>query len=75
MPEPGSERDPYLRDPNIRKAASLQVVFGGGLGAGLGWAVAGWFGFSIAIGVIAGVVIGWTLASLLLYVYGGRSTR
>ena len=64
-----------MRDPNIRKAASLQVVFGGGLGAGLGWAVAGWFGFSIAIGVIAGVVIGWTLASLLLYVYGGRSTR
>jgi hypothetical protein len=37
------ERDPYLRDPNIRRAASLQIVFGGALGAGLGWAIGGWF--------------------------------
>jgi len=69
------QRDPYLRDPNIRRAASLQIVFGGALGAGLGWAIAGWFGLSIAIGIPVGAVVGWTVANLLLVEYGGRSTR
>ena len=69
------ERDPYLRDPNIRRAASLQVVFGGVLGAGLGWAIAGWFDLSIAIGIAVGAVVGYTIAHVLLYEYGGRSTR
>ena len=69
------ERDPYLRDPNISRAASLQIVFGGVLGAGLGWALAGWFDFSIAIGIIAGAVIGYVIAHVLLLEYGGRSTR
>ena len=69
------ERDPYLRDPNIRRAASLQVVFGGVLGAGLGWAIAGWFDLSVAIGIAGGAVVGYTIAHVLLYEYGGRSTR
>src|SRR3977135_2181479 len=42
------ERDPYLRDPNIRRAASLQIVFAGALGAGLGWAIGGWVSLSLA---------------------------
>ena len=69
------ERDAYLRDPNIRRAASLQVVFGGVLGAGLGWAIAGWFDLSIAIGIAVGAVVGYGIAHVLLYEYGGRSTR
>ena len=67
--------DPYLRDPNIKRAASLQIVFGGALGAGLGWAIAGWFGLSIAIGIPVGAAVGWALANVLLVEYGGRSTR
>src|SRR5436305_167648 len=64
-----------LRDPNIKRAASLQIVFGGLLGAGLGWALAGWFDFSIAIGIVAGAVVGYLIAHVLLLEYGGRSTR
>ncbi|MBI5103857.1 MAG: hypothetical protein HZB46_02500 [Solirubrobacterales bacterium] len=70
-----SDRDPYLRDPNIARAASLQVVFGLALGAGLGWAIAGWAGFSEGAGVAIGAVVGFLLANVLVYQYGGRSTR
>jgi hypothetical protein len=68
-------RDPYLRDPNIARAASLQVIAGLGLGAGLGWAIAGWFTFSTAAGAAVGAAIGFLLANFLIYQYGGRSTR
>jgi hypothetical protein len=69
------ERDPYLNDPNIRRAASLQIVFGGALGAGLGWAIGGWFDLPLIACIPAGIVIGWGLAQVLLVTYGGRSTR
>jgi hypothetical protein len=69
------DRDPYLRDPNIARAASLQVVAGLGLGAGLGWAIAGWFNSSTGVGAALGAVIGFLLANILIYQYGGRSTR
>jgi hypothetical protein len=69
------DRDPYLRDPNIARAASLQVFAGLGLGAGLGWAIAGWFSFSTGTGAGVGAVVGFMLANLLIYQYGGRSTR
>jgi hypothetical protein len=69
------DRDPYLRDPNIARAASLQVIAGLGLGAGLGWAIAGWFTFSTGPGAAVGAVIGFLLANFLIYQYGGRSTR
>jgi hypothetical protein len=69
------ERDPYMRDPNIARAASLQIMTGLFLGAGLGWAIAGWFAFSIGAGIAVGAVIGFTLANVLIYRYGGRSTR
>ena len=69
------ERDPYLNDPNIRRAASLQIVFGGALGAGLGWAIGGWLELPLVACIPAGIVIGWALAQVLLVTYGGRSTR
>lgn len=69
------QRDPYLRDPNVKRAASLHIVFGAVLGAGLGWAIAGWFDLSIAVGIPVGAVVGWMLANVLLLQYGGRSTR
>ena len=69
------ERDPYLRDPNIARAASLQVIAGLGLGAGLGWAAAGWFNFSTGAGAGIGAVVGFLLGSFLVSAYGGRSTR
>ena len=69
------DRDPYLRDPNIARAASVQIIAGIGLGAGLGWAVAGWFTFSTGAGAAVGAVIGFMLANVLIYQYGGRSTR
>jgi hypothetical protein len=70
-----SERDPYMRDKNIARAASLQVIAGLFLGAGLGWAVAGWFDFSRGITIGVGAVVGFLLANVLIYEYGGRSTR
>jgi hypothetical protein len=69
------DRDPYLRDPNIARAASLQVVAGLGLGAGLGWAIAGWFNSSTGVGAGVGAVVGFLLANILISQYGGRSTR
>ena len=38
--------DPYMRDPNIRKAANLQYVAWPALGAGLGAGAAGYGGRS-----------------------------
>jgi hypothetical protein len=70
-----SDRDPYLRDKNIARAASLQIIAGIGLGAGLGWAIAGWFRFSTGLGIGVGVAVGFLLANVLIYQYGGRSTR
>jgi hypothetical protein len=69
------DRDPYMRDPNIARAASLQVIAGLGLGAGLGWAAAGWFAFSTSAGAAVGAIVGFLLANVLIYQYGGRSTR
>jgi len=69
------DRDPYMRDPNIARAASLQVIAGLALGAGLGWAIAGWFNFSTGAGIAVGTVVGFLLANFLIYQYGGRSTR
>jgi hypothetical protein len=70
-----AKHDPYMRDPNIARAASLQVIAGLGLGAGLGWAIAGWFDFGEGTGAGIGAVVGFLLASLLISQYGGRSTR
>ena len=70
-----SERDPYMRDPNIARAASLQVIAGIGLGAGLGWAIAGWFRLGETAGIGIGAVVGFLIANVLIYQYGGRSTR
>jgi hypothetical protein len=75
--EPRHDRDPYMRDRNISSAAGLQIVGGVGLGAGMGWAVVGWFnlGISIGLGIGIGAVLGFVIANVLLYQYGGRSTR
>jgi hypothetical protein len=70
-----NERDPYMRDPNIARAASLQVIAGIGLGAGLGWAIAGWFNMGEKPGIAIGAVVGFLIANVLIYQYGGRSTR
>jgi len=69
------KRDPYMRDRNISSAAGLQIVAGVGLGAGIGWAAAGWLGLGIGVSIGVGAVIGFLLANVLLYQYGGRSTR
>lgn len=75
MQSDSEKRDPYLRDKNIARAASMQVIFGLALGIGLGWAIAGWFQFSIGAGIAIGGVVGFLLANVLIYQYGGRSTR
>ena len=67
--------DPYMRDRNVSSAAGLQLIAGIGLGAGLGWAIAGWFNLAETAGTAIGAVVGWIVASILLYQYGGRSTR
>ena len=69
------KHDPYMRDKNIRDAASLQLLGGPALGAGLGFAASGWFQFSAGLGAGMGAVIGFVLASVAVYQYGGRSTR
>jgi len=71
-----AERDPYRRDPNIERAGGVQVLTGAVLGAGMGWALAGWFEWgSTTIYAIVGAVIGLLFANLLLHGFGGRSTR
>jgi hypothetical protein len=67
--------DPYMRDPNIRKAANMQMVAWPAFGAGMGAAAGGWFDFNPVIGVVVGVVLGFVIASTILSMYGGRSTR
>jgi uncharacterized membrane protein YfcA len=69
------KHDPYMRDRNITRAASLHIVAGLALGAGTGYAMAGWFGFSTALGAVVGAVLGFLLGNVLVYQYGGRSTR
>ena len=68
-------RDPYMRDKNIRDAASLQLLAGPALGAGLGGAASGWFGIPAGPAIVIGLVVGYLLASVLVFQYGGRSTR
>ena len=70
-----SSRDPYMRDRNIQSAASMQFLAGLFLGALLGWAIGGWFELSETAGAAIGAGVGWLVASVLLYRYGGRSTR
>ena len=67
--------DPYMRDPNIRGASSVLQFAWIALGAGLGAAASGWFGFSPAVGIIGGVLLGMAIGSLLIHTYGGRATR
>lgn len=70
-------RDPYLRDQNVSAAAGLNLIGAIVLGALLGWAIVGWFDLRISetIGVIAGAIVGAFVASVLLAIFGGRSTR
>jgi hypothetical protein len=37
--------------------------------------MAAWFQFDAALGIAVGVVLGFIVASVILRVYGGRSTR
>jgi hypothetical protein len=69
--------DPYLNDPNVRTAAGMQLVAALCLGALLGWAIVGWFDLGIGEGAGAaiGAAAGFLLANVLVYRYGGRSTR
>ena len=69
--------DPYLNDRNVRTAAGVQLVGAVFIGALLCWAVVGWFDLRLGEGVGAaiGAVAGFLLAQVLLYRYGGRSTR
>jgi hypothetical protein len=67
--------DPYMEDRNVRTAAGLQLVAGIFLGVLLGWAVAGWFEMSEGAGAAIGGVVFFLLANVLIYRYGGRSTR
>ena len=69
--------DPYLRDQNVSSAAGLNLIGAIVLGALLGWAVVGWFDLKVSetIGVIVGAIVGAFVASALLAIFGGRSTR
>jgi 4-hydroxybenzoate polyprenyltransferase len=67
--------DPYLNDPNIRKAANMQMFTWPALLAAIGAAAAGWFEFDPLIGIAGGLVAGFVIASTILSHYGGRSTR
>jgi membrane associated rhomboid family serine protease len=69
--------DPYLRDQNVSSAAGLNLIGAIVLGALLGWAVVGWFDLKVSetVGVVVGAVVGAFIASALLAIFGGRSTR
>lgn len=61
----------------MRTAAGLQLVASLALGALLGWAIVGWFdiGLGEGAGAAIGAAVGYLLANVLVYQYGGRSTR
>jgi hypothetical protein len=67
--------DPYMRDPNIRRAANMQRVGWPLMLAATGAAVSGWFEFPAWLGIGGGVLIGILIATVLLRQYGGRATR
>ena len=67
--------DPYMEDRNVRTAAGMQLVAGLFLGTLMGWAVGGWFELGETAGAAIGAVVGFVLANVLIYRYGGRSTR
>jgi hypothetical protein len=67
--------DPYMRDPNIRKAANMQYVAWPALGAGLGAGISGWFDVPVVVAIVVGVVLGYAIATVILWLYGGRATR
>lgn len=69
--------DPYLEDRNVRTAAGIQLVGALFFGALLGWAVVGWFdlGLSEGAGAAIGAGAGFLVANLLVFNFGGRSTR
>ena len=67
--------DPYMEDRNVRTAAGMQLVAGLFLGTLLGWAIAGWFDMGEGTGAAVGAVVGFVLANVLIFRYGGRSTR
>jgi hypothetical protein len=70
-----ARHDPYMRDPNIRQAASLVQVGWPALLAASGAAASGWFGLPIWLGIGGGLLLGILLATVILRLYGGRSTR
>jgi hypothetical protein len=70
-----ARKDPYMNDPNIQGASNVLQMAWVLLGAGIGGGASGWFGFSPAIGIVAGVVIGLLVGSLIIRSYGGRATR
>jgi hypothetical protein len=72
MPDHG---DPYMRDPNVRHAASMVQLGWPALLAGIGAGMSGWFGFESWLGIGGGIVLGIVIASVTLSQYGGRSTR
>lgn len=67
--------DPYMRDPNIRKASNVMQIAWIALGAAIGAGTSGWFDFPPYIGIPAGVIIGLAIGSVLIRSYGGRATR
>jgi hypothetical protein len=67
--------DPYMRDPNIRRATSMVQLGWPALLAALGAAMSGWFQFPAWLGVGGGAVMGILVASVIVRLYGGRSTR
>lgn len=72
---PPSSSDPYLGDRNVAEAASFSVLGLTLLLAAVGFAAAGWFGFSLGLGAGVGAAVGFVLSNVALTFYGGRQTR
>jgi hypothetical protein len=64
-----------MRDPNIRSASNVLMLGWMAFGAGLGAAAGGWFQFPVIIGIAVGIVAGLVVGGLTLTYYGGRATR